>query len=330
MSTTPFRRLVIATLWVVVAITLWDAARDSWSGGNWSRLLTGDRLPSLAYMFALLFVMLVLRGLRWALQLGGRLSAARLTIIAAYGWCFAISVLWPFRVGDLARIWWARLRGGKVGMTVGTVLVERTVDLLTLLIGAAAVATAYLADDAMRGIAIILAGLAVVAYGTLFSLGPLLSGAVRRLHRSLAGRDRAAWLVGLVRAPAEELSEILVEMRGPWLQLGLVLLTLLSWACQVAAYHVFLSGFLPGLPWAASLTVLIAVNFAAVLPLAPGNLGLYHVAAIYALGFFGISSGVALVVVTALHATVLTSFLLIGVVGRLVLAAHGQPLRELI
>ena len=137
-----------------------------------------------AYLLAALFMCLLtitLRGLRWrsllravSLQISSRAAIEILTL------SFWVNVILPAKVGDLYRAWLLKQNDGpSFGRGVGTVVLERALDLITVaLLGAASAYVAFAGAPPAPVVLLALLALALALIGIgglLFARGPATS-----------------------------------------------------------------------------------------------------------------------------------------------------------
>ncbi len=130
---------------VVLLVGLWRAA----SAFNLDQVATliGSANPlALAAALAATLATLLLRGLRWRELLSVvNLSISRRAAIEILALSFWVNVVLPAKIGDFYRAWLLKRNGGpSFGRGVGTVVLERALDLITVaLLGALSGAVAF-------------------------------------------------------------------------------------------------------------------------------------------------------------------------------------------
>jgi uncharacterized membrane protein YbhN (UPF0104 family) len=165
------------------------------------------------------------------------------------------------------------------------------------------------------------AGLAIVALPLLGAdnLAPDLATAIRWCL--IVGGAAAVLLVVLVALSGREISflkklaESLQPLREGSLAAKVGVLTLAAWACEVAMLVVTLAGLHLPADLTTSLVVLVAVNVAALVPGLPANVGSFEMAAVVALGTFGVAKEPALGFALLFHASHTIPVTLVGLVG---------------
>ena len=266
------------------------------------------------------------RALRWK-----HLAAhvAPVTVGAAYRATaigYLVNNVLPLRIGELVRAWvLARESGGGATALFGTVVLERVIDLVVLLV----IASVVLGQAVDLGVLTAIALVPIVGIALLKWWPDLPLGVAHRLgHAVLPERfaDRADSLL-------RELSDGLAGLGG-----GRRLLAVLGWSV------VFWVGIVPLTFWGpmrslpmgldgplqeifASYVSMLYVAVAVAIPSAPGFFGVYHAACREALAPLGVSPDLALAMGTLSH---LVFWLTLVGCGLLALRSTGARLGEIL
>jgi uncharacterized protein (TIRG00374 family) len=262
---------------------------------------------------------------RWRLLLS---NTAQLSVNDTFSYItigYLANIIFPLRLGELAR---AMLLGKRHGISAslvfGSVVLERTLDLLTVLILALGISFVMEIPPIIRAGMMILAGTGFVVLGALLLL-------------SRSGNCILRWLAGLsALAPALVAQRIgmLVERFGEGLaalrhgrELGLVLgLSALAWVIAGAATASYIAAFHLHAPWYAGFFVLTVTNLGSAIPSSPGFLGVYHYLAVLALSVWVPDRSEALAYAIGTHGiSVLINILL----GCACLAREGIAFRSI-
>ena len=267
---------------------------------------------------AVYFVGVWLRSLRWRLLLGpvlpperrAKVSTAYLFRIMVIG--FTVNNVLPARLGELARAWllW---RGERVepGATVATIVLERVLDGLTLLLFAGVAALLVEFPPELQRAAWITAALFLLVtvglVGFLLLPAPFVALAMRVL-RLLP--ERFAHLgERLVLTFAEGLG---VLRQGRAL-VGVLTLSVLAWAVEATMYLIVMLGFPFGALPEAALLGAAAANFGAMIPSSPGYVGTFHLPLqIVLTQVFAVPLAQATSYTLVLHATLVVPVVLLG------------------
>lgn len=291
----------------------------------------GDALRSARVVYLIPVAVLIIAGLmvravRWRRLLGNGLPYWRTFHILNVAY-FANGIL-PLRLGELARAYLAAQ--GKPSIpamkTLSTVVVERLLDVLAvlLLMGLALPFTSL--PDALRAPTLLFIPFTIAGFTILVALS--------------ATRDRAMHWIGLlaartgidrrinVTAFAGQFLDGLQPLTQPSAFAGALLLTAGSWAFSVASGYVLMLAFYPQADIAATLLFTAAASFAVAVPAVPGNLGTYE-ASIW-VGLAAMGYGEPLATATAFAITIHGMNLLINtVLGGIGLYAEGVSLGQL-
>lgn len=315
-STRPRSRFPWQTVLVVVltGVLLWLFLRSIDFGRAWEAMREAD-----PWLLTLAVVVTVatygMRALRWQTLLApiGETrfaNAFRTTVIG-----FAASFLLPGRVGEVLRPYLlARHEGLRASATFATVVVERLIDLATVLamFGIALLTVDVVVDPGIRAAGAVTAGIAVAAVVVLI----VLAGHPERLGRLTTSMTRwlpdrvGAALAGFVATFAEGLK----VMRSPGhLTLALV------WSVPLwlsLTLGVWLTSLAFGLTFSFPATFLVmgvlAVGVAAP---TPGGAGGFHLAYAYSVtAFFGADQDTAGAAAIVLHGISFVPVTLVGLV----------------
>ncbi len=273
----------------------------------------------------------VLRAWRWQRFLAPtkEIPLRRLFPILIVG--FAFNNLLPARPGELARAYWLGKREGMSRtLCLATVIIERVADGITLiaflLIALASFERLGLdLPPIAEGIAVVMTALFGVALaGLIFLLAretlalALLQKFTRLLPHAIAARIEkmlGSFVIGLH------------SLKSGGHVSAIAGLSIAIWMLESGTYFLMLIAFgaLPdGLMRAmAGMMTMVMINFGIMIPAAPGGLGPYEAAGIFALNAFGVNETVAASVALATHAI---QYLMITGLGLLFIWREGMRL----
>lgn len=295
------------------------------------RVLAGAAVAPLLLALVALSADMLARMARWWLMLRAvepdlRFAACTRPFLAS----LALNNTLPFRAGDVARVVGFRqaLRA-PVAHVAGTLVLERILDLLTLL-GILFVSLAgdparfpraFLAAGALAG------GVALAVLQALtFAAGPL----TRLMHDRLAGRFAGRLWVPAARRVIDQLAGALALLRSPAMAARLVGLSLVAWALEGTVFACVAWSLGLVLPWPAPWLALAAATLATLLPSTPGYVGTFDYFASLGLTVWGVpaTGGAAFAVLThfVLWTPVTAAGLLALVLGRV--RRKGAPTLE--
>jgi uncharacterized protein (TIRG00374 family) len=218
------------------------------------------------------------------------------------------------RLGELARMELMRREGRPVGMTLGTIVLEKSLDLLTVqALLLLAVPLAILPDwlRARTGIGVLAVGIGVLAALLLVS---------RYREKFLALVERipeprspiwARWADRLRRLLRTTLESI-AALRGPRL-VRVAVLTTLIWLGSVAVMMAMLVAFHVPPDWGAAFALMLALTFSNWIPTPPAMIGVVGAVTVVVLAPFGVPPAQALALGTVLNVVVVAPSVLLGI-----------------
>ena len=264
-------------------------------------------LPALALYFAGVWV----RSVRWQhlLRPIAPIPAGRLFPVVVIGY-MANDVL-PLRLGEVARCYVLRRREGVAqSAALGTVLVERVMDGLTMLV--------------FMGVTLPLLPFSAALYQLMAAAGALFVGVSVALIVLAARPVLAARLVdvtlGRIRGPFGERVTGLARsflsgvgaLGGGVAALRIFALSCAAWLLEAGMYYalMFAFPFAPSAPLAA-LTTAVA-NLGTLIPSSPGYVGVFDFIGKSVLAQFGVPEEAALAYVLVVHAALVVPVTLLG------------------
>ncbi len=321
------KRLRDPRLWVglfVTALALWLSFRDvSWPAlgrdlarANWWLLIAAS-LP--AYVAAIW-----LRALRWRVLARGVADFDTGAAFRASAVGFMVNNLLPLRIGELVRVWWlAREARASASALLGTVILERVIDAVSLL----ALASLVIGSEVGRGVFFAGAAAPLAACLALRRWPGSAVALVQHAVGRLLGPAPAARSAGVVASVAAGVA----ALRGGGDVARVALLSALLWGgatvipfwAALASLGIELGG--PAGQLRGAVTTLVWVGAAVALPSAPGFFGPYHAACRLALAPLGVPRELALAVGTLAHAVF---WMTTNAIGLVALRQGGRRLRD--
>jgi uncharacterized protein (TIRG00374 family) len=203
------------------------------------------------------------------------------------------NMLYPGRAGELLKV--AALHhatGEPPGRILTAALMDRTADVVALSLAAIyviGVGTTGRFGQGMLGpiVATALVPLAILV--VLLRFGARFEPVIARLSSPLPG----LWRERIPRWYAQAHTTC-AELAKPFRLLRAFGFTALAYSMDYAVYWLFLQAFGWPLPFLAPMTIAVLLAFGSLLPAAPGNVGIYQVACVLALGMFAIGESSAL------------------------------------
>lgn len=288
---------------------------------QWTAARYGYVMPCVA----LLLAGLVTRALRWRVLLGGGLPLARAFSIMNVA--YLVNGILPLRIGEIARMYlaWRAEPPVPVLRTASTVIAERLLDLLAVVIMIALALSAASVPPQLQTAGIAAGVLAVGGFGTL-----ILLARYRTLSRRMAARAAGKSLferLDLMRW-TEQFLDGLFPLTQPRAISLAICWTALSWGASVLAGYVLMYTFYDQASWAATALYIAAAALAIAVPAMPASVGPYESSIILALGATGYGQpfDTALAFAVMVHGVNVVVHAVTGIVG---LVQEGITLEQL-
>jgi glycosyltransferase 2 family protein len=273
-----------------------------------------------------------LRGANWALVSLGIGAAVTTIVTFAFRWRLLLSntaelsvrdtfsyimigylanIVFPLRMGEVARaVLLGRRHGIRASVVFGSVVLERTLDVLTILMLAMCVSFMMNIPSVVRAGMITFAAAGIAAFVALFFLARSGNRVLSSLGRlsGFAPGNLAARLAMLAARFAEGLATL-----RDGRELGSVLcLSALAWAIAGTATISYIAAFNLHAPWYAGFFVLAVTNLGSAIPSSPGFIGVYHYLAVLALSVWIPDKSEALAYAIGTHGISLVVNILLG------------------
>jgi uncharacterized protein (TIRG00374 family) len=269
------------------------------------RYLIPGAAAVLAYLLA--------RSVRWRLLLGPSVSLARCFWVTNIS--YLMNNLLPFRLGDPARAVVIG-RGGEISVAaaLSTVVVERVLDMLTVVAMLGGIAPFVAGSGEAVSAGIIAGAVAVAAAAVLLLMA----------FRPHWGQRAVRWVLARIpRLDAERwarvfdgLFEGLSPLRSGRRGLSLLLWSAITWAFVVLIYWALLRAFIARPPVLAAPFLVCILGLGMAIPSSPGAVGVFHAIARYGLTIpFGIPAEEAVTAAFAVHAFQYIIFAILGLIG---------------
>jgi glycosyltransferase 2 family protein len=277
---------------VISVILVWLSVR----GIHFQDVLNDLEEIKLSYVILFIILMIFmqyLRSYRWGviLQPLEKIDQFSLFSITCVGF-LAIAAI-PARIGELARPYLISKRSSiKMSSALGTVIVERILDMFTVLAMALIVLFFIDLPSWMIESSIVFSLAAMVAFGFIIFLIIRREAALKFINtilHKLPGKF-ANKIDELIHHFIDGL-EIITNIK---LFLYLLILSIIIWLLDVLAIYVLLLAFGFDLPMIASFVLMIIIIVGIAIPTAPGFIGNWHYACVLGLGLFGLAKADAL------------------------------------
>jgi phosphatidylinositol alpha-mannosyltransferase len=292
--------------------------------------LTNVRPALVAVTLGLLSVSLLARAEGWYVILLGaaistpisRLVSARATMIGVM-----VSATLPGRLGEPVRVFVVARRAGdtrsSLALVAGTVLAQTLLNMAALVaLASVLVASITVFRDAAWAIALA-AAIPVVIVGVILA-GPRLLD--RTAHKTTALGRAAAF----ARNELDHIRGGLRVFSRPRDAFHAGVAQLAAWVLQLLACYALLGAFGLSTPsrLGAAAAVLVATNLAAVLPVTPGNVGVFQAACVVALAAYGVDTDRALAYGVVLQLLEVTTAIALGLPALLAEGLRPRDLRR--
>ncbi|MCL4252301.1 MAG: YbhN family protein [Anaerolineae bacterium] len=282
--------------------------------------LLGEALPQARFIYilpciALLILGLFTRAMRWRALLSGGLPFWRSFHIMNVA--YLVNGVLPLRIGEVARIFLANRADPPVPMmkTAVTVVVERLLDLLAVVILVAFALAAGDIPPVLRSAGVVMGIISLVGFLSLI----FLSRQRDLAHRLVNGV--VAVIPPLKRIHPTSLLDHLLDGLAP-LSRGRTLITAffwtgMSWFFSVVAGYVLMYTFYDTPSWSVTCLYIAAAAFAIAVPATIGSLGLYEASILIALDSMGYGdpATIAIAFAVIVHAVNVFVHSVTGVIG---------------
>ena len=302
--------LLVSGLWTFHGVA-WHEVWRALASADFSWILVAAGINLLVLVFHAVRWFSLVRPLSRTARLGDALGAMTLG--------FAVSTLVPARAGELARMEWLQRQTGLSRLSiVGSIVLDHLVNAAGLLLGIALLPFFMTVPLWMRPGGWLVGALFAVGVAAICLLRPLSRQQTLVDERTTVPARRVAALLATAR-------EGLAAVGSPRSLCTSFGASMVAWALEINVTVFSMRAVGLRLPIAASILVLVAVNVALALPMAPpGNLGTLELGATLAVAEFGVAREQALAFALCYH---LLQIIPIGLLGLLV-ATRAARRRE--
>jgi uncharacterized protein (TIRG00374 family) len=281
----------------ISAVCVWLSMRDVRPAEVWNALRHANYVGFILVMATTLLGFLI-RAIRWRSLLSTPRPVSYGSLYGATMIGFMANNVLPFRLGEFVRAW-ALARREKMSKTtvLATVVVERVVDMLTLLaIFGIALLVHPMAKSSQAWDLTRQGATALVTLSVGLTVFVIVLERQPRLMRALITRA-AARLPERVGQRGVLALEHFVEGLGLFRDLPrlawVMLLSFLMFGVVVVGLQASMWSLGINLPWHAGLTMLVITAIGIMVPAAPGYIGTMNVACVAGLALFGVSKNQA-------------------------------------
>lgn len=272
----------------ISALCVWLSMREVDLARVAESLRNANYLGFAAVMAITLFAFWV-RAIRWRLLLPVDRAVASGSLFSATMIGFMANNVLPFRLGEFVRPWvLARREKLSKSMALATIVVERAIDMLTLLaIFGAALLVSPIAENTPAGRLVQGGARILLVLAVALTLFVVVAERNRGFARALLGLCPAG-----LRDRASRLLDRFLDGFALFRDLGrLVQVFVLSFAMFLSfAVALWITGWSLGiaLPWYAGLVMLVVTAIGIMVPAAPGYVGTLNVACTAGLALYGV------------------------------------------
>ncbi len=300
---------VLSAMILALSIGAFISVWDKWPNyDQWLIVFDQKHVTSVLLFFVCIALATLLRAFRWKRLMVPFHVLTRKEAFRIFGLSFFLVVFLPYRLGESARPLLIKKLGGSGLGTLGVQALERINDLIVVLICAALILSLLpQLEGWMQATGKVFLFSGLIAYALLVVL-------IKPIHKWLKklseGKDSGLLLS--ISHLSRGLS-IIGERKEFFIQ---AVLTILIWSLLAAGYYIFLKSFFPEITWVAGPAIMVVITLSGLLPITPGNLGIYEAAAVFLLVQLGQSNENALVAAVTLHSAELLMALLIGLAAK--------------
>ncbi len=283
-----------------------------------------DAVVSAHYIYVLptivfLLIGLVTRAFRWQVLLSGDLPIGRTFSIMNVA--YLVNGVLPLRIGEVARIYLATRATPPVPpmKTASTIIVERLLDLLAVVLMVVFALAAGPVPDQIRASALVSGLLVIVGFVVLIILASQrqLANRLLRWALGLIGRGADSPLTLRLTRWFDHFLDGLQPLTRPRALFSALVWTALSWGFSTIAGYILMFTFYTQANWAATMLYIAAAAFAIAVPAVPGNLGPYEGSIYLAISAMGYANpaGTAVAFAVLVHGLNLLVHASTGVLG---------------
>ncbi len=296
------RQAAVGAGFVLSAFFLWLALRQV-DGKS-----LGDAFATINYITVLvcaaaLSLGIMLRAVRWRV-IAGFPKAEQHNFSRATNLGVLTNLIFPSRAGEFVRvITLAKLSNSSLPGPLASALIDRLVDVFVLLASASVLYWLFPISELLEKWLTVF-----LVTGCVITLLVVLYARSSGIGEALIARFAKRWLQRWPLKPEVFLAELRGEFRrllGSWLSIKLVFLAALILCADYGAIAALLLAFHLSLPAEAPLLLWVFLAAGSALPSAPGYVGVYQVAAVWALSLFAVPAPTAVAIATVLQITTL-------------------------
>lgn len=267
-------------------------------------------LPAIIFIF----LGLAARGYRWHVLLTGDLAPVRAFNIMNVA--YMVNGVLPLRLGEVARAYLASRADARISMVraLSTIIVERLLDVIAVLVLLGISITAAPLPDELRGLAAASVPAVLIAFVLLVGMSNQRALTMRIVDKVITripflGRIKLNILVG-------HFLDGLSPIATPKMMLRVFLWTAISWFFSVISGYALMPAFFDAPDLNATYLFSAAASFANALPAMPASIGIYEYSILISFQSLGYSSDAAILgFAVTIHLLNVGLNLLLGIFG---------------
>lgn len=265
------------------------------------------------YSMVFMILMQVLRAIRWGLILKPLDEISKFTIFSITNVGFLAIVSIPARLGELVKPYLiSRKSRITMGSALGTIFIERMMDIIAVLIIAATVFfTVPLPVSLSRsGLTLFLLTIFVILFALLiFFRKEKVKTIVAPFLKIFPIR-----YVSLMEKLMDQFRESFKVVKNPALLISISITSLFIWLADALAIYLLLLAFHFDLPITAAFVIMVILIAGIAIPSAPGFIGNWHYACVLGLSLYQIAKTSALSFAILYHAISIGIIIILGLV----------------
>lgn len=270
--------------------------------------------------FALSFVWLAVRAIVWRTLLRDRPTYKDVLFTVGEG--YLLNNFLPFRLGEIGRAFLLSRKSG--GLTfaeiIPTIVIERIVDLIISAVIFLAALPYVVNAESSPTLGYVLGGVMVFGLVLMYILARNNLWALDLFHK-LSARFPALQKIG--GSFLESFFQGLGVLTDGWLFLRFLFWMILNWAIALLAYYLMVLAFFPDAQWIWAIFGLGMAAFGGAVPSAPGAVGTFEGAVVFALTRFTTDESTAFAAALTMR---IYNYLNSTVIGMIGLMSEGQTL----
>ena len=285
---------------------------------TWNAMLQANYVL-IGISFILSFVWLAVRAIVWRTLL--RDKPTYMDVFYTEGEGYLLNNFLPFRLGEIGRAFLLSRKSGGMsfGEIIPTIVIERVVDLIISAVIFLAALPYVVNSDSSPTLGYAIGGVMLFGLVLMYILARNNQWALDLFHKLAARIPLLQKFSGFL----ESFFQGLGVLTDGWLFIRFLFWMILDWAIALYAYYLMVLAFFPEATWIWAIFGLGMAAFGGAVPSAPGAVGTFEGAVVFALTRFTADESTALAAALTMR---LYNYLNSTVIGVLGLSKEGQTL----